>query len=335
MSGSLAEWSTPAGSYRGKLLGMLAIRVFLLALESFYRAVAPGHANNKVSCDNKSTLYTFEKKSKQVTLSSRNPDVRRSLREVNKQATNKYQLEHVKGHQDRCKKQKNLTLEARLNIECDGMTKGAVRSAAQDPVRDWRQKLPLEYASVYTRGRNQTSDARNDLKQQIGKQNAKHFYTSRERSKGGMDEPTFSLIAWDDIDTAMRGSGKMYCLWYSKQGSGYYGVGHWTSRYKKGTNDRCPSCYQLDETADHLDRCKHAARTSIFEEQVYFINQWMETTYMDRGIQKWLISIFGDAINQISRLPRANNFKIMARGKAGIGWRGLTKGSASKQIRNI
>ena len=53
-----------AGSYRGELLGMLAIRVFLLAVESFYGVAAPKHANNRVSCDNKSALYTFEKKSK-------------------------------------------------------------------------------------------------------------------------------------------------------------------------------------------------------------------------------------------------------------------------------
>ena len=165
VSGLLAEWPTSAGSYRGELLGMLAIRVFLLAAESFYGAATSEHAN-KVSCDNKSALHTFEKKNKRVTSSSSNANVRRALREVNKQATNKYQLEHVKGHQDRNKKRKDLSLEARLNIECDGMAKGAVRSAAQDPMRDWRQKLPLEYASVYMRGRKQTSDPGKDLKQQ-------------------------------------------------------------------------------------------------------------------------------------------------------------------------
>ena len=34
--GSLTEWSSLAGSYRGELLGMLAICVFLLAAENFY-----------------------------------------------------------------------------------------------------------------------------------------------------------------------------------------------------------------------------------------------------------------------------------------------------------
>ena len=36
VSGALAERSADAGSYRGEFLGMLAIRTFLLAIESYY-----------------------------------------------------------------------------------------------------------------------------------------------------------------------------------------------------------------------------------------------------------------------------------------------------------
>jgi len=176
---------------------------------------------------------------------------------VNKRAVNNYQLEHVKDHQDWTKRRKDLSLEARLNIECDDMAKGAVQNTAQDPDRDWRQKLPLEYASVYIGGKKQTSDPRKDLKKQIGEQAAKEFYTTREKSKGGMDKETFSSIAWEDIDAAMKGSSKMCRLWYAKQGCGYCGVGHWTSIYQPGTDDRCSSCYQLDKTADRLNRCKY------------------------------------------------------------------------------
>ena len=157
---------------------------------------------------------------------------------MNKRATNKYQLEHVKGHQDRNKRRRDLSAEARLNIECDDMAKGAVQNTAQDPDRNWWQKLPLEYACVYIGGKKQTSDPRKDLKKQIGKQTATEFYTTREKSKGSMDEETFSSIAWEDIDTAMKATSKMYKLWYAKQGCGYYGVGHWTSRYQPSTDDR-------------------------------------------------------------------------------------------------
>ena len=36
VEGSLAEWSSWAESYRGKMLGMLAVRVFLLAVEKYF-----------------------------------------------------------------------------------------------------------------------------------------------------------------------------------------------------------------------------------------------------------------------------------------------------------
>ena len=80
--------------------------------------------------------------------SSSNEDTRRALQEVNRQTMNKYQLEHVKGHQDRNKKRKDLSLETKLNIECNKMAKGAVRYAAQDPHKNWKQRLPLEHACV-------------------------------------------------------------------------------------------------------------------------------------------------------------------------------------------
>ena len=74
----------------------------------------------------------------------------------------------MKGHQDRNKRRRDLSSEARLNIECNDMAKGAVRNAAQDPDRNWQQKLPLERRSVYIGGKKQTSDPRKDLKKQIG-----------------------------------------------------------------------------------------------------------------------------------------------------------------------
>ena len=69
---------------------------------------------------------------------------------------------------------------------------------------------------MYIGGKKQTSDPRKDLKKQIGVQAAKDFYTTREKSKGGMDKETFSSIAWEDIDAAMKSTSKMYKLWYAK-----------------------------------------------------------------------------------------------------------------------
>lgn len=57
--GSFSEYSTSAGSYRGELLGTLAINTFLLAIEEYYQ---PHKNETVVFCDNKGAVYTFSKK---------------------------------------------------------------------------------------------------------------------------------------------------------------------------------------------------------------------------------------------------------------------------------
>ena len=91
------ERSASAGSYRGEMLGMIEIHVFLLAIEDFYKE---GGGNNIVACNKKGALFTFTKKGKRVPAVASNADVQRFLREVKRRSSCKHRLEHVKGHQD-------------------------------------------------------------------------------------------------------------------------------------------------------------------------------------------------------------------------------------------
>ena len=61
MRGAFAERSNSASSYRGELLGMLAIHLFLLAVEE--RGGLDG-GTAEVHCDNKGAIYTFDKEGK-------------------------------------------------------------------------------------------------------------------------------------------------------------------------------------------------------------------------------------------------------------------------------
>ena len=96
--GSLAEWSSLAGSYRGEMLGMLAVRVFLLAVEEYFQQHGKVGEGNRVSCDNKGALMTFDKTDKRIPAASSNAGVRRALRELDRLSPASYKLEHVKGH---------------------------------------------------------------------------------------------------------------------------------------------------------------------------------------------------------------------------------------------
>ena len=85
----------------------------------------------------------------------------------------------MKGHQDRTARVEDLSLEARLNVECNEMAKEVVRGLMTRELRDKRHQLPLEKVYVFIAGRKQTSDPKKDPKRQIGTVHAKAYYTSR------------------------------------------------------------------------------------------------------------------------------------------------------------
>ena len=132
---------------------MLAVQSLLLAAEFFHGSSAEKQGGNKALCNNIGALHSFAKNFKQVPISSNSTDVKRALREVNRRPTNKYYLDHVQGHQDRTKRFSKLSLEAQLNVECDRMTKGAVKGSMTKNLREIKQQLTLENACVFVAGR--------------------------------------------------------------------------------------------------------------------------------------------------------------------------------------
>jgi len=120
-----------------------------------------------VSCDNMGALHTFAKECKWVPASISNADIRRAPRKVNRLALNKYSLENVKGHQDRTSRAEDLSLEARLNVECDEMANDVVRESMTKQLGHKTQELPLEKACKFIIYRKQTSDPKKDLERQM------------------------------------------------------------------------------------------------------------------------------------------------------------------------
>ena len=79
IKGSFAEHSPSASRYRGKLLGMLAIHLFLFAIEEHY--MMSGNSN-QVFWENLGAIYTFERRSQRVTSGAKNADIQRFLRRI-------------------------------------------------------------------------------------------------------------------------------------------------------------------------------------------------------------------------------------------------------------
>ena len=104
-----------------------------------------------------------------------------------------------------------------------------------------------------------------------------------------MDVDIFDMIAWNDAETALKGTSKMFKMWYVTQGLGFCGMRYWTRKWEGNGNSLCPSCRQLNERADHLNQCKNKARTAVFMDRITLIEEWMESKYTDPDLQTWLI----------------------------------------------
>ena len=338
IAGTLVERSPWANSYRGELLGMLAIRLFLLALEEYCDAVGQGTG---AFCDCKGVITTFEKKTKRVSSGSSNGDVLRVLRAIQARTRGIYHHQHVKGHQDDAQRLDNLKFEALLNTYCDTWAKNAiieyitssgirsVGSIARD-----LQKLPLEAASVYLKGVKQTTDVSKGLRKTLGRDRAKEFYAK----KGIFDEQTFESIDWEATTAVMDAKPKMYNIWYGKQCSGVCATGKWMKIRTKGREDcRCPNCNRLQEDAAHLMVCPSVERTTLFDKQVDELDEWMKTHYTHPQLRKAVkIYLRSRGRRKFSAIwGMSHRMQIVARSQDRIGWRHFTEGKVTMDIRDL
>jgi hypothetical protein len=122
--GSFYEWCGNAGSYRGELLGLLAVHVIVLAVERFYNL--PSGPCGLVACDNLGGLNKSREGRKKIPLGAKHADILQCLHRVHAALKGTLQYEHVYGHQDKHKTWQQMTLLERLNRKCDSLAKAAV-----------------------------------------------------------------------------------------------------------------------------------------------------------------------------------------------------------------
>ena len=132
------------------------------------------------------------------------------------------------------------------------------------------KSLPLEKARVMVGGVKQTTDVSKGLKQVMGHQQARKFYaTPNKKGKIIMPHRVFDTVDWDPINLSLSDKPQMYKLWYGKQCSGWCGTGnnlkHWQKEDDEEVDTRCPNCFTLYETPDHLMSCKYKERTKCLK----------------------------------------------------------------------
>ena len=106
-----------------------------------------------------------------------NTDIQRVLQAINSQTQSNFIQHHVKAHQDKVKKWKDMSYVEKLNFQCDKMAKEAMDNHLDEPMYPTQEtagtptvyQLPLEAACVLVDRVKQTTDVAKDLKRVISK----------------------------------------------------------------------------------------------------------------------------------------------------------------------
>ena len=329
LSCSFYERSPAASSYRGELLGLCAIHLFLLALTTFYELP---HCHTAIHCDNKGALRQSSWKRRRVKTGAACADLLRSLRSTKQALDVDIVYHHVNSHMDRYLLWHQLSLAQQLNCMCDNLAKTAVhRSMRIDAPRDPSYLLPREDAALFVDGFKQTSDPAKSIRYARGKAEARDFLIGTKK----WSSEKFDEVAWEWLDATLDNKPDMFRIWLTKQHTNFCASRVQVGRCEGLSDTSCPNCGKPHERAEHLCVCPCEDRTRLFRESTEKLEQWLLSHHCTHPelaywIPKYILSRGLLPFAELGRMSPA--MARLAASQDIIGWRHFMEGRVSKHL---
>ena len=326
LKSSFSEVSSGASSYRGKLLGLLAIHAFIIAVETYY--TLDKGPRGKVACDNLEGLKKARDRRKKVPPRASNADILRALRTAHHQITGSLTYEHVYGHQDQRKRWSQLTLVEKLNCNCDSLAKAAwLQCKDMQLVATYAsQRLPLESAMICYDGTKIYGECGEEIRFQVGRKEARQFYLTEL----GWMAATFDAVDWPARNRALSKTSDMFQKWLAKQTSSFCASGQNMGRWFGSEVTCCPNCHAPDETARHLLHCPDSGRQSLLRSDLQSLHSWMREPHTHPGLADMVYSyIFDQGKQPMVASASTRTLYRLAVAQDVIGWDNFMEGKVS------
>ncbi len=352
LRGSFCKVSLSAGSYRGELLGLVAIHTFAIAIAQYFSMqgiLGKISCDNMVSCDNMAAINQASKN--RVRIGVKHSDLHRTIRTMKHLVQTTFRYKHINAHQDRLKPWRELTLSEQLNVLCDGLANRAVKGYLERDSPTYRATslLPLEKAAVFIDNVKTTTDVGPNVRYLLGAEEARRFYTSpvvlvRGVNKGGLgwSREWFNQVAWTDLDRALQLKPDIYQLWLSKQCIGICTTRRNLARIQDILDGRCPNCGRGPERLTHLNHCPDHGCTMLFKESVAKLGMWMcQNDRTDPELAYWIEKyLLFHGTRSFTSLVAEDEFalidvRVAAIGQDLIGWTEFLHRKVSVEIASI
>ena len=328
--GSFAEHTPDAGSYRGELLGLMAIHLILRGVNTVHPALR-GSVTILSDCLGALTKVR-DLPPYRIPTQCSHSDILKNIMVNCSGLTFTRLYSHVRAHQDDKWAYNDLPREAQLNCQMDYHAKCAIYDAyaPQDiPTR----RFPLEPICVFL-GRNKlTSDKGERLRYWAHKQLAK----SRFHEANILHAHQFEMVDWEAVHTALCRVPRMFQIWACKQVMDI-APANGNRPWERSLCPLCPSCAQVPETCSHVLFCNHEGRVDVLMKSIDLLASWLTKVDTDPDLRDCLVEYAkgwgGTSMAKIcSHLD--TRFRLMANNQDEISWRHFMEGMIGRRIREI
>ena len=329
--GSFAEGSSAANAFRGELLGLMAIHLILLAVNTIDKTL-PGEVTIYSDClgalNGVATLPETR-----IPNRCKHSDILKNIMIHCRSLSFTCKYLHVKAHQDDHLSYHLLLRPSQLNCLMDGIAKSVIWGMEGHQLPP-QEVFPLESVSVFIGNEKMTSDTGSEIRFWAHKQLAEAVFFKLKI----MDPMQFKQVAWRFVYETLHEVPRLFQLWAAKQVTDLAGTNYKQSTYKDRHSPICPSCDVAIETCAHVLHCREAGRVAALLRSIELLDDWLDRTGTDKVLRRCLVQFAkgrgGQTMIQIT-CSMSQAYRRLASSQDEIGWRRFMEGMISKEMLSI
>jgi hypothetical protein len=268
--GSFLEALLVANTYRGELLGLMAIHLILLSVNKINPTLL-GSVEVVSDCLGALKRVTYLPPYC-IPSQCRHLDILKTIMVHCRGLSFTTHYSHIKAHQDDQKSFSKLSRKAQLNCICDHVAKQRIAANGLDDTTTCRM-FPLEPIGLFIGGQKMMSETGEHIHFWAHLQLARKYYSNHKL----LSFKQFDLVDWKSIHCKLHGLPRLFQLWASKHILGITGIMKFLA-YQDKRSPLCPGCLKCKEMCRHIAHCAEEGCAATFSQSTQEIERWMEET---------------------------------------------------------
>ena len=329
--GSFTECTPDAGSYRGELLGLMAIHLILLGVNTFHIGIK-GSVHIWSDClgalDKVENLPPYR-----IPSRCSHGDILKNILVNCSDLTFIRKFSHVPAHQDNHTNYEDLSRPSQLNFQMDYQAKLNIWDR-DEYSNEKTERLPPKPICILLGKNKLTANNCNSLRFWVSKQIAKTTFYERKIMFGNV----FDSVDWECVHGALWDVPRMFAIWASKQVTSTFAAND--NKPWDKSNIYCPSCVTVPESWEHILCCNNAGRVETLLKSIDLLESWLEEVDTDQQLLECITGLVkgrgGISMTNICRGSHmSQRYLAMAEEQDIIGWRRFMEGMVGQKLREI